>query len=717
MAVEEIPLMTAEEQRKSQADQPVKKRALEAWRFTVTSGALAGALILIINITTLAVVCAKYSMVDESITIYTGKCRTTRTVTTIAHVIINILSTILLAYSNFSMQCLNSPTRKEIDATHAKHCWLNIGTPSIRNLFFVSKWKALLWVILAASSFPLHMVWNAVVFETQTTNNYLAVTVTENFLTGGAFDIPEIGRDGYGWFNVDDKDASVVGPTPDYESIIQTLQNQTQNNQLERLSVQECIDGYYKQILTERKHVLLVVDNSYDDFQSAVLAVYDNRYYAMSKGVFTWMCDVDDTTTLNVCLSKDASRNWIPGIAGSDALMLGGQGNAPVRYCYSQTANTDEQCKLHVVPVFLGIVIACNVLKIASALCALYITKKDPPLCTIGDVIQSFLKNPDTHTQNRCLVSKEHFERLRPSTARGWIPRDANGWEIWSGKRYRWFKAINKWQLFVYFVTVTVLVIYAGTSFGIGSRQTSWSAIGNVGFARPDTRFELVWPGTSNVLVAFIRTNIPQVVVSYIYLTLNNMMSGILVMAEWCGYSIASGKPSKGLRVSAPVRDTNQRSNYFLSVPYKWSIPTTIIITTIHWLVSEMIFFTQVDVYLSDPGQILTNNHVFYSPLAMLPAVVLASAVVIGLLALAIFRKYPGSMPLAGGCSASMAAACQPSRVFDNGSAQSTFPQDLANEKLKWGVVHDPDGDSGGIGHATFSADEVTRLVKGGLYV
>lgn len=96
------------------------------------------------------------------------------------------------------------------------------------------------------------------------------------------------------------------------------------------------------------------------------------------------------------------------------------------------------------------------------------------------------------------------------------------------------------------------------------------------------------------------------------------------------------------------------------------------------------------------------------------------------LFAVAIFKRYPGSSPLAGCCSASLAAACQPSRGFlGTGNEEMTGGKeekanDLVYKKLKWGVVEragdvDIDVDSG-IGHATFAVGSVMPLILGKLY-
>lgn len=78
-----------------------------------------------------------------------------------------------------------------MDVAHAKHRWLSIGTPNIRDLFFVARSKGLLWLVFAASSFPLHTIWNSVVFETKDTNYYFAVRFSEGFLNGAPWSVPD----------------------------------------------------------------------------------------------------------------------------------------------------------------------------------------------------------------------------------------------------------------------------------------------------------------------------------------------------------------------------------------------------------------------------------------------------------------------------------------------------------------------------------------------
>jgi hypothetical protein len=86
-------------------------------------------------------------------------CAQAKTINTGVHVLINVLSTILLAGSNYCMQCLSAPTREQIDEAHRQSRWVDVGVPSIRNLFYTaSRGNLILWLLLCFSSLPLHLL-------------------------------------------------------------------------------------------------------------------------------------------------------------------------------------------------------------------------------------------------------------------------------------------------------------------------------------------------------------------------------------------------------------------------------------------------------------------------------------------------------------------------------------------------------------------------------
>jgi hypothetical protein len=74
------------------------------------------------------------------------------------HTLINVLSTLLLGASNYTMQVLSAPTRAEVDDAHAKGHWVEIGLVSPRNLRVISRKRQVCWWMLPISSVPLHLL-------------------------------------------------------------------------------------------------------------------------------------------------------------------------------------------------------------------------------------------------------------------------------------------------------------------------------------------------------------------------------------------------------------------------------------------------------------------------------------------------------------------------------------------------------------------------------
>jgi hypothetical protein len=129
------------------------------WRRSILLGALCCLVSLIINIV-VAILASRSPMDTDGNrrTLFQGDCTHARRLNTSIHLAINLLGTVLLASSNYAMQCLSAPTRTELDKAHAKTIWLDIGIPSFRNLARIGRFRLIGWVVLAISSLPLHLV-------------------------------------------------------------------------------------------------------------------------------------------------------------------------------------------------------------------------------------------------------------------------------------------------------------------------------------------------------------------------------------------------------------------------------------------------------------------------------------------------------------------------------------------------------------------------------
>ena len=158
---------------RSRVEEEQKSPYFQGWRMGITLCAVTAGSVLIVNVVLNVFASIKYGVHDGLGTLQEGSCHTTKNLSLWLHLAINVLSTLLLGASNYCMQCITSPTREELDIAHGQHVWLDIGVPSVRNLRRTATSKAALWYLLAASSIPLHLLWNSAVFSTLSAQHYM----------------------------------------------------------------------------------------------------------------------------------------------------------------------------------------------------------------------------------------------------------------------------------------------------------------------------------------------------------------------------------------------------------------------------------------------------------------------------------------------------------------------------------------------------------------
>jgi len=125
------------------------------WHTGVLACADSAVVVLCINVglTIYAATNPRYNMEGGMRTLYSGSCDKSKTIRLWLHLGINVLSILLLSGSNYTQQCLAAPTRSEIDAAHAKREWIDIGVPSVRNLFKIKLERALFGPLLGLRPF------------------------------------------------------------------------------------------------------------------------------------------------------------------------------------------------------------------------------------------------------------------------------------------------------------------------------------------------------------------------------------------------------------------------------------------------------------------------------------------------------------------------------------------------------------------------------------
>ncbi len=208
--------------------------------------------------------------------------------------------------------------------------------------------------------------------------------------------------------------------------------------------------------------------------------------------------------------------------------------------------------------------------------------------------------------------------------------------------------------------------------------------------------------GKSTFIAAVLVANLPQPILSFIYLFVNGLFTSMLLASEWSDFAY----DRKHLRVSSP--QDKQRSTYFLQLPYRYALPLMIISGILHWLVSQSIFVADISVNdrAGNLDPTLSVSTCGYSVFAMAFTLIAAGS----LLAIAIglgFRRYRPGMPLVGTCSVAIAAACH---------AREKEKENSALLPLKWGAVADDESSQTTVGHCCFSSDVVEMPKEGRVY-
>ena len=203
-----------------------------------------------------------------------------------------------------------------------------------------------------------------------------------------------------------------------------------------------------------------------------------------------------------------------------------------------------------------------------------------------------------------------------------------------------------------------------------------------------------------NITESVLLANLPQTILSFLYLTYNSLFTCMLVGHEWSQFS----HNHRTLRVTSP--SPGQRSTYWLQMPYTYAIPLMTLSGLLHWLTSQSLFFARLEAsHAFGRGTYVDISNVGYSCIAII--IVLALFILALLAAAGIgFKRFSAEITTVGCCSAAISAACH---------TLGADSEEIVGKKLRWGDVgHVPNL---GVRHLTFSSEEdIGKPVFGEVY-
>ncbi|KAF2126203.1 hypothetical protein P153DRAFT_388946 [Dothidotthia symphoricarpi CBS 119687] len=713
-------------------------------------------------------------------TLYMGNCARTRKINVWIHLIINIISTLLLSASNYCMQVLSAPSRKELARAHAQRYWLQIGIPSLRNLRHIGWDRVVLWALLLLSSAPLHLLFNSVVFTSLQANEYVVIPTMDDWLHGGVYNTSS-------FVDIDAKQsADVIDKMSPYRPNLNdtiTLSTSGTRDRYKNISTVDCFNAYNDQYLSSVGHVYLVQDDPvvwrnrswYPEFKQYTEYPKTTR----ATGNFTWINlnqpppwnetvnstlwgtrpytvtkphDYDLITGYHSTSYEErnySTTEWAYAPDGMKALDLLDEASytlpffslpdtypsngwrcsshvahncsidnqfevpqdrskwepygRPIKYCMVE--QVEEVCRLRFsFPIAIAVIIS-NIIK---ALCVAFMLIKyrnHEAVVTLGDAIAHYLDQPDTETRGRCLQTRELLETEWSWESAHGIRKDETDIKPVKFKpdSHRWSKAPPPGRWFLTYVAyiITIILGVVCSILSLKDMPSNAGKLWKIGFGIIQSNNLLSF--RRSLMASVLIANSPQAALSYLYLAFNALCTSMLIAREWSTYT----HKRKPLRVTSPVGQ--QRSTYWLNVPFRYAIPMTLVSLLFHWLASQSIFM--VHIMITDAqtrnisGQITTCG---YSPMAIILTTAIGSMIAVGGLAIGNLR-YPAGIPLASSCSAAISAACHP----------PSSDVDASLYPVQWGVVasekQDPDGEEP-VGHCSFSSGPVEYPTAGRLY-
>ncbi|KAL8940345.1 MAG: hypothetical protein Q9216_002857 [Gyalolechia sp. 2 TL-2023] len=248
------------------------------------------------------------------------------------------------------------------------------------------------------------------------------------------------------------------------------------------------------------------------------------------------------------------------------------------------------------------------------------------------------------------------------------------------------------------------IILFAGALtvfFLAAGGAANWSTLSNAGLGVPVGNNIISM--NNSMLVTVIIANLPNVVLSYVYVLFNSLFTCMVSGHEWTQFA----KDRKPLRVTSPVGE--QRSTLWLQLPYRYSLPLIVLSSLLGWLASQSLFLVRINVLGhndTDGARVVQADSSIlscgYSIGAIVLAIIVGTLILLAALLLGL-RKYGSDMPIVSTSSAAISAACHP---LDDDPDAVLLP-------LKWGVARK----EGNVGHCCFSSKLVAPPIPGQIYM
>lgn len=380
----------------------------------------------------------------------------------------------------------------------------------------------------------------------------------------------------------------------------------------------------------------------------------------------------------------------------------------PIEHCYSEIAGQGT-CQLQFVSYILYVVIGCNLIKLGCMAVTTWSlwNLNEPIFATVGDAVVSYMERPDETTEGWCLMDLAQVGAWQKAKSGDRPQRD----RYHRPPKGRLYSATSKTKWFTTIILCTLYLTVGIVMLNFAITNVQGDQIWYIGFGAITEAAVLDIRGQSSrgLIEGILTANSFQLALSTTYFLYNALYTAQCGALEWSTYSSPERKP---LRVTWP--HGQQKSTYYLSLPYRYGLPLTIFLMVVHFLISQSIFLARVQWYDVN-GNMDESNYIFdvgFSPIAILVTICIGGLLII-IQIVHSFRPLDNHIPIHGNSSAVISAMRH--------SSNNTSENDLSTEEnvtlgtVMWGAVVQPK-DENEVGHCSFTGDSVENPVIGFKY-
>jgi len=498
---------------------------------------------------------------------------------------------------------------------------------------------------------------------------------------------------------------------------IKAMYDGYQSGSYETLTVDECIHYYADaEFLNSRRNLIMIIQTPDSGARMSRCGYYEQPW--------------NGSSVVAMGLDEEPGMSWLyaygawPDIS-SLKQSVESDGSLPlegvtVESCLSEATEV-SRCQLQFFSYILYVVVGCNLVKFICMCCAArYLWDLDEPiLATVGDAVTSFLEHEDETTAGWCLLDLQSLRAWRHTSVKdGYDSR----YQRQPTRRLYSATTSTRWWCTILLCTGYAITGFVLLRLSVSQSEYYMSGAMKMKFGAVDSGMILGLEGGSGVKLirSVVVANSFQVALSTTYFLYNSLYTAQCAALEWATYAHGN---RKSLRVTWPRGQ--QRSTFYLQLPYKYSIPLTMLLVLMHFLISQSIFLARLQYY--DSSGRLTNdgfNDVGFSASATVTACCVGVFMILAQI-LHACRPLDNRIPIHGNNSAVISAMCHqekdPTDKLRRPFSNQWEEDSIATKPIMWGVTRQPGEQEPGsteedtAGHCGFSAD-IVELPQVGMH-